>query len=211
MAANAKLTNDPSCESVDVTLYRSMIGCLLYLTASRSDIAFSVGVCFRFQSNPKVSHLNAVKRIIKYFSGTCDYGFFYSKESNLSLVGFFDLDWAGNADDKKSTIGGCFYLEANLVAWMSKKQNFFSLSTTKAEYIAAGSCCSQLLWMKKFLSDYGISQDTLVVYCDNSSAIDISKNPVQHSKTKHIEIRYHFIKDLVERKIVALKYIPTKR
>ena len=211
MIANAKLTNDPSCESVDVTLYRSMIGYLLYLTASRSDIAFSVGVCFRFQSNPKVSHLNAVKRIIKYFSGTCDYGFFYSKESNLSLVGFFDLDWAGNADDKKSTIGGCFYLEANLVAWMSKKQNFFSLSTTKAEYIAAGSCCSQLLWMKKFLSDYGISQDTLVVYCDNSSAIDISKNPVQHSKTKHIEIRYHFIKDLVERKIVALKYIPTKR
>ena len=94
---------------------------------------------------------------------------------------------------------------------MSKKQNFVSLSTTKAEYIAAGSCCSQLLWMKKFLSDYGISQDTLVVYCDNSSAIDISKNPVQHSKTKHIEIRYHFIRDLVERKIVALEYIPTEQ
>ena len=116
MAANAKLTNNPSSESVNVTLYRSMIGCLLYLTASRSDIAFSVGVCSRFQSNPKVSHLNAVKRIIKYFSGTCDYGFFYSKESNLSLVGFFDLDWAGNADDKKSTIDGCFYVGANLVA-----------------------------------------------------------------------------------------------
>ena len=88
----------------------------MYLTPSRPDIAFSVGVCSRFQSNPKVSHLNAVKRIIKYFSGTCDYGFFYSKESNLSLVGFFDLDWAGNADDKKSTIDGCFYIGANLVA-----------------------------------------------------------------------------------------------
>ena len=86
-----------------------------------------------------------------------------------------------------------------------------SLSTVEAEYIAAGSCCSQLLWMKKVLTDYGISQDTMVVYCDNSSAIDISKNPVQHSKTKHIEIRYHFIRDLVERKIVCLEYIPTER
>ena len=91
---------------------------------------------------------------------------------------------------------------------MSKKQNSISLSTIEAEYIAVGSCCSQLLWVKKLLNDYGITQDTMVVYCDNSNVIDISKNPVQHSMTKHIEIRYHFIRDLVERKIVALKYIP---
>ena len=116
MAANAKLTSDPSSEFVDVTLYRSMIGCLLYLTASRPDIAFCVGVCSRFQSNPKVSHLNAVKRIIKYVSGTCDYGLFYSQESNLSLAGFSDSDWVGNADDRKSTTGGCFYVGPNLVA-----------------------------------------------------------------------------------------------
>ena len=93
---------------------------------------------------------------------------------------------------------------------MSKKKNSVSLSTVEAEYIAVGSC-SQLLWMKKLLSDYGISQDTMVVYCDSSSSIDISKNLVQHSKTKNIEIRYHFIRDLVERKIVALEYIPMKR
>ena len=121
MAANAKLTNDPSCESVDVTLYKSMIGYLLYLTTSRPDIAFSIGVCSRFQSNPKVSHLNAVKRITKYVGGTCGYRLFYSKESNLSLAGFSDSDWASNADDRKSTTGGCFYVGANLVAWMSKK------------------------------------------------------------------------------------------
>ena len=142
MAANTKLTNDPSGESVDVTLYRSMIGCLLYLTVSRPDIAFSVGICFRFQSNPKVSHLNAVKRIIKYVGGTCDYELFYSKESNLSLASFSDSDWVGNADDRKSTTGGCFYVGANLVTWMSKKQNSVSFSATEAEYIAAGSCCS---------------------------------------------------------------------
>ena len=94
---------------------------------------------------------------------------------------------------------------------MSKKQNSVSSSTTEAEYIAAGSCCSQLLLMKKVLTDYEISQDTIVVYCDNSSAIDISKNSVQHSKTKHLEIRYHFIRNLVERKIMCLEYIPTER
>ena len=210
MVANEKLTNDSSGESVDVTLYRSMIGCLLYITASQPDITFSVGVCSKFQSNPKVSHLNAVKRIIKYVDGTCDYGFFYSKDSNLSLARFPDSDQAGNADDKKSTIGGCFYVGANHVAQMSKKKNSVSLSTAEVEYITAGSCCSQLLWIKKLLSDYGISQDTMVVYCNNSSAIDISKNPVQHSKTKHIEIRYHFIRDLVKRKIVSLEYIPTE-
>ena len=211
MAANAKLTSDPSSKSVDVTLYRSMIGCLQYLTASRPNIVFSAGVCSRFQSNPKVSPLNAIKRIIKYVGGTCDYELFYSKESNLSLTDFSNFDWASNTDDRKSTTGGCFYVGANLVAWMSKKKNSMSLSTAEAEYIAAGSCCSQLLWMKKVLTDYEISQDTMIVYCDNSSAIDISKNHVQHSKTKHIEIRYHFIRDLVERKIMCLEYIPTER
>ena len=89
--------------------------------------------------------MNAVKRIIKYVGGTCDYGLFYSKESNLSLVSFSDSDWAGNAGDRKSTTGGCFYVGANLIAWMSKKQNFVSLSTVEAKYIAAGSCCTQLL------------------------------------------------------------------
>ena len=110
----------------------------------------------------------------------------------------------------ESTTGECFYIGANLIAWMSKKKNYVSLSTAKAKYIVAGSCCSQLLWMKNVLTNYGISQDTMVVYCDNSSAIDISKNPIQHSKTKHLEIRYNFIRDLVERKIVCLEYIPTE-
>ena len=145
MAANAKLINDPSGESVDVTLYRSMIGYLLYLIASRLDIVFSVGVCSRFRSNHKISHLNAVKRIIKYVDGTCDYGLFYSKESNLSLARFSDSNWASNANDRKSTTGGCFYVGVNLVTWMSKKQNSVSLSTAKAEYITARSCYSQLL------------------------------------------------------------------
>ena len=143
-------------------------------------------------------------------NGTSDFGLFYSKESNVSLVEYSDADWAGNANDRKSTVGGCFYVGTNLVAWMCKKQNSISLSTAEAKYIVAGNYCSQLLWVKKLLGDYGISQDTMVVYCDNSSVIDISKNLVQHSRTKHREIRYHFIRDLGERKIVVLEYIPTE-
>ena len=157
MATNIKLRIDPSGQPVDITLYESMIGCLLYLTTSRPDISFSVGVCARFQANPKMSHLTAIKRIIKYVSRTSEFGLFYSKELNVSLARYSDADWAGNDDDRKSTIGGCFYDGINLVAWMSKKQNYVSLSTAEVEYITAGSCCSQLLWMKKLLGDYGLS------------------------------------------------------
>ena len=128
-----------------------MIGCLLYLIASRPDISFNIGVCARFQANPKTSHLTAVKRIIKYVNGTSDFLLFNSKELNVSLAGYSDANWAGNVDNRKSTIGGCFYVGTNLVAWMCKKQNSISFSIAEAEYIVVGSCCSQLLWMKKLL------------------------------------------------------------
>ena len=111
---------------------------------------------------------------------------------------------------EKAPRGVCFYLGINLVSWMSKKQTSVSLSTAEAKYSVARSCCAQLLWMNKLLHDYGISQDTMRVFCDNTSAINLSKNPVQHSKSKHIKIRYHFILDLVEEKIVWLEFINTE-
>ena len=111
----------------------------------------------------------------------------------------------------KSTYGGCFYLDNNLISWFSKKQNSISLSTTEAEYIAAGSCCTQLLWMKQMLEDYSIVQNTLIVYCDNTSTINISKNLVQHSRTKHIDIRHHFIRELVENKSVVIEHVATDK
>ena len=131
----------------------------------------------------------------------------YSKDSNACLARYSDADWASSVDDRKSTLGGYFYLGNNLVSWMSKKQNFVSLSTVEAEYIAARSCCTQFLWMKKLLHDYGIPQDTMCIFCGNTSAINLSKNPVQHSKSNHIEIRYHFIHDLVEERVVSLEFI----
>ena len=153
MSLSTKLNVDSSGVEVSPTLYRSIIGSLLYLTDSRLDIAFSVGVCARYQAALKESHLTAVKRIIRYINGTSDYGLWYSKDSNTCLAGYSNANWAGSVDDRKSTSGSCFYLGNNLVSWMSKKQNSVSLSTVEAEYIAAGSCCTQLLWMKKQLHD----------------------------------------------------------
>jgi hypothetical protein len=210
MSTNVKISDDLTSKQVDPTLYRSMIGSLLYLTASRPDIAFTVGVCARFQANPKESHLTTVKSIIRYVNATVNYGICFSRETNLVLARYSDADWAGNADDRRSTSGGCFYVGTNLIAWMSRKQASISLSTTEVEYIAAGSCCTQLLWMKKLLCDYGFTQDTMVIHCDNTNAINISKNPVEHSRTKHIDIWHQFIRDLVESKEVALMFIPTK-
>ena len=122
-----------------------MIGSLLYLTASRLDISYNVRVCARYQANPKESHMTALKRIIKYVKTTAEFGVWYSKDTSDVLVGYSDTNWAENADDRKSTSGGCFYVGNNLVSWMSKKQNSISLSTAEAEYIDAGSCCTQLL------------------------------------------------------------------
>lgn len=116
----------------------------------------------------------------------------------MDLVGYSDADWVGNLNDRRSTTGGCFYLGENLISWHTKKQNSMSFSSTQSEYIAAGSVYTQLIWMTKMLNDYGIDAKSYKLYCDNKGAIDLSKNPVSHSKAKHIGIRHHFIKDLVE-------------
>ena len=156
LSLNVKLTVDFLDKSVDSSLYRSMIGSLLYLTASRPDISYNAGVCAKYQANLKESHMIALKRIIKFFKTTADFGVWYSKDTNDVLAGYSDIYKAENANDRKSTSGGCFYVGNNLVSWMSKKQNSISLSTIEAEYITAGSCCPQLLWMQKLLHNYSI-------------------------------------------------------
>jgi len=208
--SNKGLGSDSLGEGVDEKLYRSMIGSLLYLTASRPDISFSVGICERYQSAPKEVHLKAVKRIIRYIKGTLDLGIWYPMGTTLDIIGYSDADWAGSADDRKSTSGACFYLGHCLVAWHSKKQNCIALSTAEAEYISAGSCSTQLLWMKSVLSDFRVPVTSVSILCDNTSAINISKNPVLHSRTKHIELRYHFLRELVESSILQISYISTE-
>jgi hypothetical protein len=142
MSTSVKISTDLTGKPNDPTLYRSMIGSLLYLTASWPNNAFDVGVCARFQANPKESRLTAIKCIIRYVNDTLFYGIWYFRETNLVVAGYSDADCAGNVDDRNSTSGGCFYVGNNLVDWMSRKQSSISLSTPKAEYIDAGSCCT---------------------------------------------------------------------
>ena len=187
-----------------------MIGSLMYLTASRPDIVFSVCLCARFQSDPRESHLALVKRIFRYLKGTEFLGLWYPKDFTMSLLGYTDADYAGFLVDRKSTSGMAQFLGPCLVSWGSKKQNSVALSTTEAEYVAAAACCSQLLWLKQQLSDFGMDFSSVKILCDNTSAINISKNPVHHSRTKHIDIRHHFLRDHVEKGNIALDHCRTE-
>ena len=211
ISAPLNIDSDPDGKPVNITTYRGMIGSLMYLTASRPDIMFATCLCARYQANPKESHLNAVKRILKYLKGVPSLGLWYPKGSGLDLMGYSDSDHAGCKIDRKSTTGGCHFLGGKLVSWTSKKQTSVSLSTAEAEYVSAASCCAQILWMKNQLLDYGIKYTKSPIFCDNTSAIAISNNPVMHSKTKHIDLRYHFIRDHVMKGDIEIHFIPTDK
>ncbi|GJX74334.1 hypothetical protein Tco_0312929 [Tanacetum coccineum] len=194
---------------VDVHLYRSMIGSLMYLTASRPDIMFDVCACARFQVISKVSHLHAVKRIFRYLKCQPKLGLWYPRDSPFDLEAFSNSDYARASLDRKSTIGGCQFLGKRQISWQCKKQTVVANSTTKAEYVAAANCCRQVLWIQNQMLDYGFNFMNTKIYIDNKSTICIVKNPVYHSKTKHVEIRHHFIKDSYEKKVIQVMKIHT--
>ena len=211
MATATKLELNTKEKQVDISKYRGMVGSLLYLTASRPDIMFATCLCARFQADPRESHLIAIKRIFRYLKGTPNLGIWYPKDSGFNLIGFSDADYAGCRIDRKSTTGTCQFLGNKLVSWFSKKQHSVSTSTAEAEYIAAGSCCAQILWMRNQLFDYGLNINKIPIFCDNTSAIAITQNPVQHSRTKHIDIRYHFIREHVLNGTVELHFVPSEK
>jgi hypothetical protein len=188
MGTNGHLDFDLGGTSVDQKVYRSMIGSLLYLCASIPDIMLSVCMCARFQAAPKDCHLKAVKRIRRYLVLTPNLGLWYHKGSHFDLLGYSDADYAGCKMDRKSTSGTCQFIGRSLISWSSKKQNFVVLSTAEAEYVTAGCCCAQLLWMRQTLKDYGYTMNHIPLLCDNESAIKITYNPCEHSRTKHIDI-----------------------
>nr|GEZ32192.1 putative ribonuclease H-like domain-containing protein [Tanacetum cinerariifolium] len=200
---------DRTGKDVDLYLYRSMIGSLMYLTASRPDIMFAICACARHQVTSKECHLYAVKRIFRYLKGHPKLGLWYPKESPFDLVAYSDSDYGGATQDHKSTTRGCQFWVKRLISWQCKKQTIVATSTTEAEYVAVASGCGQLLWIQNQLLDYGYNFMNTKIYIDNNSAICIVKNPVYHSKTKHIEIRYHFIRDCFEMKLISVDYIHT--
>ncbi|XP_070011816.1 secreted RxLR effector protein 161-like [Nicotiana sylvestris] len=177
IATTTKLDIDEPGSSVDQKLYRGMIGSLLYLTASRPDIVFSVGFCARFQANSKESHLTAVKRILRYLKGITDICLWYPKGSNFNIVGYADDDYAGFLVDKKSTTGMAHFLGSCLVSWATKKQNSVALSTAEAD----------------------------------TSSISMTKNPVHHKRTKHIDVRHHFLRDNYEKDLITVEFCATDK
>ncbi|KAJ9544186.1 LOW QUALITY PROTEIN: hypothetical protein OSB04_023893 [Centaurea solstitialis] len=193
-ATSLKRHKDIIGTSVESKLYRGMIGSLLYLTASRPDIMFSTYVCARYQSDPKESHMLAVKTILRYLKKTPSLGLWYPLHSDFDLLAYTDSDYGGCQVDRKITSGSCHFLGGKLVSWSSKKQNCVSTSIAEAEY----------------LRDYGYTFNKIPILCDNKSAIAISENPVQHSKTKHIDIRYHFLKHQVEEGNVEMYFVNTE-
>ncbi|GKB32254.1 putative ribonuclease H-like domain-containing protein [Tanacetum coccineum] len=203
------LVKDEEASDVDVHLYRSMIGSLMYVTASRPDIMFAVCACSRFQVTPKTSHLSEVKRIFRYLKGKPKLGLWYPRESSFDLESYSDSDYARANLDRKSTTGGCQFLGRRLITWQCKKQTIVATSTTEAEYVAAASCCGQVLWIQNQMLDYGFNFMNTKIYIDNESTICIVKNPVYHSKTKHIAIRHHFIRDAYEKKLIQVLKIHT--
>jgi hypothetical protein len=186
-------------KSVDQKAYRSMIGSLL-----------SVCMCARYQSDPRECHLVAVKRILRYLVVTPCFEIWYPKGSTFDLIGYSDFDYAGCKVDRKSTSGTCQFLGRSPVSWSSKKQTSVALSIAEAEYVVVGQCCAQLLWMRQTLQDFGYNLSKVPLLCDNESAIRMADNPVDHSRTKHIDIRHHFLRDHQQKGDIEVYHINTE-
>ncbi|GJX99576.1 hypothetical protein Tco_0356595 [Tanacetum coccineum] len=188
MIETKKLDEDLQGKPVDATLYRGMIGSLMYLTASRPDLNYVVCLCAR----------------------TINMGLWYSKDTYMSLTTYADADHTGCQDTRRSTSGSARFLGDKLVSWSSKKQKSTAISSTEAEYIALSGCCSQILWMHSQLTDHGFKFNKIPLYYHNKNVIALCCNNVQHSRAKHIDIRYHFIKEKVENEIMELYFVRTE-
>nr|GFB43027.1 hypothetical protein [Tanacetum cinerariifolium] len=184
MVEKSKLDKDREGKAVDPSHYRGMIGTLLYQTASRPDLQFAICMCARYQARPTEKH-----------------------DSSIALTAFADADHAGCQDTRRSTSGSVQFLGERLISWSSKRQKSAAISSMEAEYIALSGCCAQILWMRSQLSDYGLGFNKIPMYCDNKSVIALCCNNVQHSRSKHIDIRYHFIKEQVDNRVIELYFV----
>ncbi|KAG6401917.1 hypothetical protein SASPL_138785 [Salvia splendens] len=198
-------------EKVDPTLCKSLVGSMRYLTCSRPDILYATGLVSRYMENPTTSHFKAAKRILRYLRGTIDYGLVYSHTNDYKLVGYSNSDWAGDNDDRKSTSGYVFYMGDTAFTWMSKKQPIVTLSTCEAEYVAATFSVCHAVWLRSLLAKLGWSQNEPTTICvDNKSAIALSKNVVFHNRSKHIDTRFHYIRECVANQEIQVEYVKSQ-
>lgn len=209
MDPKEQISKDEMGKTVDTTMYKSLVGSLRYLVNTRPDIAYAVGVVSRYMERPTVLHLSAVKRILRYLKGTLHFGLVYTeKGGNNAISGFSDSDMGGTVDDRKSTGGMAYYLNESLVSWVSQKQRCVALSTCEAELMAATAAACQGIWLRNVLSQITSEfVEPITLFIDNRSALDLAKNPVFNGRSKHIDIRYHFIRECVERGEVIIKHV----
>ncbi|GKE77202.1 hypothetical protein Tco_1543322, partial [Tanacetum coccineum] len=210
MVEKSKLDEDKEGKSVDPSHYRGMIDTLLYLTTSRPDLQLAICMCAWYQAWPTEKHLHAVKRIFWYLKGTVNQGLWYLKDSSITLTAFADAGHAGCQDTRRSTSGSIQFLGDRLVSWSSKRQKSVAISSMEAEYIAMSGCCSQILWMRSQLTDYSFRFNKIPMYCDNKSTIALCCNNVRRSRSKHIDIRFHFTKEHVENGLIELYFVNTE-
>jgi hypothetical protein len=190
MVTNLKLLSDTSSETVYVTLYRQMIGSLMYLTNTRPDICFAVNTLSQYMFEPRCVHLIAAKHILRYLKGTIDFGLLYVSDRKIKLQGYAHSDWVGSVIDQKSTLGCCFSLGSAMISCLNKKQTSVALSTAEEEYIATCSASSEVVWLRKFLVGlFDLELEVNCIFCDNQSCIRLSENPLFHDKSKHVEIK----------------------
>ncbi|KAK2972283.1 hypothetical protein RJ640_014341 [Escallonia rubra] len=196
---------------IDRTLFRSLVGSLRYLTCTRPDILFAVGYISRYMENLTTYHFKVVKMILRYLKGTIDLGIFYLASGDMKLVGYSESDWARDVDDQKSTTGFVFYFGEAAFTWRSKKQSIVTLSTCEAEYVAATSIVCHAIWLRSLLKELSFIQDESThIYVNNKSAIALAKNPVFHDRSKHIDTRYHFIRESIAKKQVQVKFVKSE-
>ena len=174
MATNEKLSKNDGKEKVDASIYRSLVGSLIYLTNTRPDIVHAVSIISRLMNEPSKDHLAAAKRILRYIKGTKSYGIMYESEADYKLIGYTDSDWAGSIDDRRSTSGYVFQLGSKSISWSSKKQATVALSSSEAEYVSATSAACEAVWLRRILKDLQQKiEDATTIYCDNMSAVTI--------------------------------------
>uniref|UniRef100_A0ACD6AJ28 Uncharacterized protein n=1 Tax=Avena sativa TaxID=4498 RepID=A0ACD6AJ28_AVESA len=209
MEERLKLSRDSTTEEVDATQYRRLVGRLRYLAHTRPDLAFSVGYVSRFMHRPTTEHQQAVKRIVRYVAGTLDHDLYYPRCPGAAHFVRYN-DHAGDIDTSKSTSGILFFLGKCLVSWQSVKQPVVAMSSCEAEYIAASTACTQALWLARLLGDLGQDTNAVQLMVDSKSALALAKNPVFHERSKHIRVRYHFIRCCLDEGSVTASYINTK-
>ena len=196
---------------MDATLYKQIVGSLMYLTATRLDFMFVVSLISRFMACLTQQHFTAAKRVLRYLKGTVNYGVFYKRGGVSDLIGFTDSDYVGDMEDSKSTSGYVFMISGGVVAWSSRKQPIVTLSTIEAEFVVAAACACQAIWMRRILEEIGHSQtEGTKLMCNNASTIKLFKNPVLHGRSKHIRVRFHFLRDLTKEGAANLLFCGTR-